>query len=126
MRKNTTRIRVSHVGRLPAPKGFEDVPARLAEAKVTDRGEIERQVVPAIAETVKKQVDLGIDCINDGEFFTSRSAAHYAAHFAGIEVRTLKPGEPATSRHSTRERDEFPEFYGEMDKLGTLFFVPGE
>ena len=126
MQKNTTRIRVSHVGRLPAPKGFEDVPARLAEAKVTDRGEIERQVVPAIAETVKKQVDLGIDCINDGEFFTSRSAAHYAAHFAGIEVRTLKPGEPATSRHSTRERDEFPEFYGEMDKLGTLFFVPGE
>ena len=126
MQKNTTRIRTSHVGRLPAPKGFEDVPARLAEAKVTDRGEIERQVVPAIAETVKKQVDLGIDCINDGEFFTSRSAAHYAAHFAGIEVRPLKPGEPATSRHSTRERDEFPEFYGEMDKLGTLFFVPGE
>jgi methionine synthase II (cobalamin-independent) len=76
-------------------RGFEDVPARLAEAKVTDRGEIERQVVPAIAETVKKQVDIGIDCINDGEFFTSRSAAHYAAHFAGIEVRPLKPGEPA-------------------------------
>jgi 5-methyltetrahydropteroyltriglutamate--homocysteine methyltransferase len=41
-------------------------------------------------------------------------------------VRPLKLGEPATSRHSTRERDEFPEFYGEMDKLGTLFFVPGE
>ena len=126
MQKNTTRIRTSHVGRLPAPKGFEDVPARLAEAKVTDRDEIERHVVPAIAETVKKQIDLGIDCINDGEFFTSRSAAHYAAHFAGIEVRPLKPGEPPTSRHSTRERDEFPEFYGEMDKLGTLFFVPGE
>jgi 5-methyltetrahydropteroyltriglutamate--homocysteine methyltransferase len=126
MQKNTARIRTSHVGRLPAPKGFEDVPARLAEAKVTDRGEIERQVVPAIAETVKKQIDIGIDCINDGEFFTSRNAAHYAAHFAGIEVRPLRPGEPATSRHSTRERDEFPEFYGEMDKLGTLFFVPGE
>jgi 5-methyltetrahydropteroyltriglutamate--homocysteine methyltransferase len=126
MQESTVRIRTSHVGRLPAPKGFEDISARLAEASLTDHGEIERQVVPAIAETVKRQVEIGIDCINDGEFFTSRSAAHYASHFSGIELRSLKPGEPATSRHSTRERDEFPEFYGEMDKLGTLFFVPGE
>jgi len=44
--------------------------------------------VPAIAETVTKQVDIGIDCINDGEFFTSRSAAHYAAHFAGIDAKS--------------------------------------
>src|SRR5262245_9969931 len=30
MKRNTTRIRTSHVGRLPPPKGFEDMPARLA------------------------------------------------------------------------------------------------
>jgi 5-methyltetrahydropteroyltriglutamate--homocysteine methyltransferase len=102
------------------------MPARLAEAKVTDRSEIASRVVPAIAETVKAQVDIGIDCINDGEFWTSRSPAHYAAHFTGIEVRPVKPGEPPTTRHSTRERDDFRQFYADMDKLGTLFFVPGE
>jgi 5-methyltetrahydropteroyltriglutamate--homocysteine methyltransferase len=102
------------------------MPIRLANAELVDRGEIASQVVPAIAETVKKQVEIGIDCINDGEFWTTRSFAHYAAHFSGLEVRPVRPGEPPTTRHSTRERDEFRDFYADMDKLGTLFFVPGE
>lgn len=126
MQKSTTRIRTSHVGRLPPPKGWEDMPARLANAEVIDSGEIASVVVPAIAETVKKQVEIGIDCINDGEFWTARSLAHYAAHFTGLEARPVKLGEPPTTRHSTRERDEFRDFYADMDKLGTLFFVPGE
>ena len=126
MEKSATRIRTSHVGRLPPPKGWEDMPARLANAEMTDGGEIASRVVPAIAETVRKQVEIGIDCINDGEFWTARSLAHYAAHFTGLEVRPVQPGEPPTTRHSTRERDEFRDFYADMDKLGTLFFVPGE
>ena len=126
MQKSTTRIRTSHVGRLPPPKGWEDMPARLANAEVIDSGEIASVVVPAIAETVKKQIEIGIDCINDGEFWTARSLAHYAAHFTGLEARPVKLGEPPTMRHSTRERDEFRDFYADMDKLGTLFFVPGE
>lgn len=126
MQRSTTRIRTSHVGRLPPPKGWEDMPARLANAEVIDSGEIASHVVPAIAETVKKQVEIGIDCINDGEFWTARSLAHYAAHFTGLEARPVKLGEPPTMRHSTRERDEFRDFYADMDKLGTLFFVPGE
>src|SRR5262245_20143005 len=100
--------------------------ARAANAEVIDGGEIASHVVPAIAETVKKQVEIGIDCINDGEFWTARSLAHYAAHFTGLEARPVKLGEPPTTRHSTRERDEFRDFYSDMDKLGTLFFVPGE
>ena len=126
MQTSATRIRTSHVGRLPPPNGWEDMPIRLANAELVDRGEIASQVVPAIAETVKKQVEIGIDCINDGEFWTTRSFAHYAAHFTGLEVRPVRPGEPPTTRHSTRERDEFRDFYADMDKLGTLFFVPGE
>jgi len=35
-------------------------------------------------------------------------------------------GEPPTTRHLTRERDEFPDFYADMDNAGTLFLVPGE
>jgi 5-methyltetrahydropteroyltriglutamate--homocysteine methyltransferase len=126
MQMSATRIRTSHVGRLPPPRGWEDMPARLANAEVIDGVEIASHVVPAIAETVKKQVEIGIDCINDGEFWTARSLAHYAAHFTGLEMRPVKPGEPPTTRHSTRERDEFRDFYADMDRLGTLFFVPGE
>ena len=71
------------------------MPARLANAEVIDSGEIASHVVPAIAETVKKQVEIGIDCINDGEFWTARSLAHYAAHFTGLEARPVKLGKLA-------------------------------
>jgi 5-methyltetrahydropteroyltriglutamate--homocysteine methyltransferase len=126
MKQNTTRIRTSHVGRLPPPKGWEEMPVRLANAEITDPQAIAAQIVPAVAETVKRQVDIGIDCIGDGEFWTARTHAHYAAHFTGIEVRPVALGEPPTTRHSTRERDEFPNFYTACDNAGTLFLVPGE
>jgi methionine synthase II (cobalamin-independent) len=110
MQRSMTRIRTSHVGRLPPPKGWEDTPGRLASAEITDPAVIAAQVTPAIAETVKRQVETGIDCIGDGEFWTARSLAHYTAHFTGIEARPVAPGEPPTTRHSTRERDDFPDF----------------
>jgi 5-methyltetrahydropteroyltriglutamate--homocysteine methyltransferase len=80
----------------------------------------------AIAEVVRKQREIGIDCVGDGEFWKARSFAYYGSHLAGIETRALRPGEPATTRHDTRERDEFRRFYGDMDRMGTLFFVSGE
>jgi len=126
MLKSATRIRTSHVGRLPPPKGWEDMPARLANAEITDEALIGGEVVPAIAETVTRQAIIGIDCIGDGEFWTARTLAHYAGHFTGLEARPIAPGEPPTTRHSTRERDEFPDFYAACDDIGTLFLVPGE
>ena len=36
MRRSLTRIKTSHVGRLPQPKGWADMPARLAGAEITD------------------------------------------------------------------------------------------
>jgi 5-methyltetrahydropteroyltriglutamate--homocysteine methyltransferase len=103
------------------------VPARLAGGEITSPDELAAKVVPAIADVIETQTRIGIDCVGDGEFWTSRgSFAHLATHFGGLEVRALKPDEPATTRHSTRERDEFRDFYDDMDKLGTLFFVPGE
>src|SRR5258707_15282412 len=72
MRRSLTRIRTSHVGRLPPPKGWADMPARLAGAEITDPVVIAAKVTPAIADTVKKQIEAGIDCIGDGEFWTAR------------------------------------------------------
>src|SRR5437868_15170190 len=53
---------------VPPPKGWADMPARVAGAEITDPVVIAAKVTPAIAETVKKQIETGIDCIGDGEF----------------------------------------------------------
>jgi len=67
------------------------MPGRLAGGEITDPALIAEQVIPAIAETVTTQVEAGIDCIGDGEFWAARSLAHYAAHFTGIEARPVAP-----------------------------------
>ena len=122
MKRSEGRIRTTHAGRLPVPPGCEGLPMRLF------RGEkIEPAVIDAgIDQVVRKQLDLGIDCIGDGEFWKVRNFAYLSRHFAGIETRPLKPGEPASTRVFTRERDEFVQFYKDLDATGTIFHVPGE
>ena len=79
-----------------------------------------------LVHVVQRQLDIGIDCIGDGEFWKSRSFAYYGRHLTGIETRPLKPGETASTRSFTRERDEFAGFYKDLDGTGTIFHVPGE
>src|SRR5690349_14215507 len=67
MQRSATRIRTSHVGRRPPPKAWDDVPARLANPEITDPAVTAAQVTPAIAETVRRQAEIEIDCIADGE-----------------------------------------------------------
>ncbi|MBX9845100.1 MAG: cobalamin-independent methionine synthase II family protein [Xanthobacteraceae bacterium] len=122
MKRSTDRIRTTHAGRLPVPAGCEGLPLRLF------RGEkVEPQVINAgIDQVVRQQLDCGIDCIGDGEFWKLRTFAYLSRYFTGVETRALRPGEPASTRVFTRERDEFVQFYRDLDATGTIFHVPGE
>jgi 5-methyltetrahydropteroyltriglutamate--homocysteine methyltransferase len=111
MKNSANGIRTSHVGRLPPPAGWE--------------GRAD-QVDAAVAETVRRQVEIGIDCIGDGEFWNGRGYTEYDRLLAGVTARDLKPGEVGATREFTRERDAFPGLYADMDRVGTLFCVPGE
>jgi 5-methyltetrahydropteroyltriglutamate--homocysteine methyltransferase len=111
MRNSANGIRTSHVGRLPAPAGWDGQPAE-AEA--------------AVASVVRKQAEIGIDCIGDGEFWNGRTFAFYGQHLDGVTTRAVRPGEVGSMREDTRERDVFGGLYGDMDRVGTLFCVPGE
>ncbi len=122
MKRSTDRIRTTHAGRLPVPPGCEGMPARLFKGEPVDAAVI----AAGLDEVVRRQLDAGIDCIGDGEFWKSRNYMYYGRHFTGIETRELRPGEPASTRVFTRERDEFEQFYRDLDATGTIFHVPGE
>jgi 5-methyltetrahydropteroyltriglutamate--homocysteine methyltransferase len=122
MKRSSDRIRTTHAGRLPVPAGCEDMPMRLFRGEKVDPA----TVAKGLDEVVSRQLDAGIDCIGDGEFWKARGFSYYSRHFTGIETRELKPGEPASTRVFTRERDEFAQFYKDLDATGTIFHVPGE
>src|ERR1700752_3649661 len=126
MPSSTNKIRPSHVGKLPPPAGFEDVPARLLTTPGTLSEETASRVEQAVAAIVKRQIEIGIDCIGDGELWAGYGFDYYSQQMSGLSVRPLKQGEVGSSRESTRERDNFTGLYAAMDSAGTLFCVPGE
>jgi 5-methyltetrahydropteroyltriglutamate--homocysteine methyltransferase len=108
MQPSDGHIRTSHAGRLP-------------------RVAAESEALPQqVAAVVKKQVEIGIDCIGDGEFWNGRSFRYYMQELDGVTERPLRPGERGSGREDTRERDTFPKLYADMDRVGTAFCVPGE
>jgi 5-methyltetrahydropteroyltriglutamate--homocysteine methyltransferase len=108
MRRSEAAIRTTHAGRLPPVAPFE--------TDLTQR----------VAGVVRKQIELGIDCVGDGEFWNGRNFHYYAQQFGGVTARPLRPGERASGREATRERDRLPTLYADMDRVGTMFCVPGE
>jgi 5-methyltetrahydropteroyltriglutamate--homocysteine methyltransferase len=122
MQRSTDRIRTTHAGRLPVSPGCENLPVRIYLGETIDPAVI----ADGVAHAVRRQLDIGIDCIGDGEFWKARDFIYYSRHLTGIEIRALKPGETGSTRTNTRERDEFAQFYKDSDKAGTIFYVPGE
>jgi 5-methyltetrahydropteroyltriglutamate--homocysteine methyltransferase len=107
MQRSETSIRTTHAGRLPAVGAADGLTAQ-------------------VADVIRKQVQLGLSCVGDGEFWNGRSFQYYAQQFEGIGSRPLRPGERGSGREATRERDVFAKLYADMDRVGTMFCVPGE
>jgi 5-methyltetrahydropteroyltriglutamate--homocysteine methyltransferase len=122
MQRSEQSIRTSHAGRLPGTAQPREGSLAGADKPAEDLATLTRQV----AGIVKRQRDLGIDCVGDGEFWNGRHFRFYAEQLSGITSRGLQPGERASGRESTRERDTFPKLYADMDRVGTVFCVPGE
>jgi len=97
MKHSTHKIRASHVGRLPAPPGYEPTVLRLARGEVGGE-EVAAQVVPVVADVVKRQVEMGLDCIGDGEYWSGLDVKWFDRQMAGLSTRPLKPGEVGTMR----------------------------
>jgi 5-methyltetrahydropteroyltriglutamate--homocysteine methyltransferase len=123
MKRSTDRILTSHCGSLPRPADLLMSLYAKDAGDAYDAGALARGVHNSVNAVVRKQAEIGIDVVNDGEHSKS-SFAHYArARIGGIERRNEPPrylGSP------TRDMLEFPGVYDEMrvmfaaraDKLG--------
>jgi 5-methyltetrahydropteroyltriglutamate--homocysteine methyltransferase len=93
MKTSTERILTTHTGSLPRPAGLADR---------HDPGAVRT----AVQETVQRQLDAGVDIINDGEVSKPSYATYVTERLSGFE------GEPVPL--ALREFAEFPEFAQRM------------
>ena len=67
MKRSTDRILVSHAGALPRPTDLRDLLIAKEDGKPYDEAAYDRRVREVVSEVVEKQVETGMDVVNDGE-----------------------------------------------------------
>jgi 5-methyltetrahydropteroyltriglutamate--homocysteine methyltransferase len=96
MRTSTDRILTTHVGSLPRSQAVTDVLfARErfeAEGSASAPADGDAVIAAAVAEVVRRQVEVGIDVVSDGEMSKISYATYVARRFAGFAGDT--PREP--------------------------------
>src|ERR1700693_2125171 len=106
MKRSTDRILTTHPGRLPNPENQGEI---MQARNRGDQRTFDDLVQTGIAAMVRRQKDLGIDIMSDGEFWKARDQKYFDSRATGIETRPAKPGEPTSHPALQRER-RMPEF----------------
>src|SRR5215472_13960573 len=78
MRRSTDRILTTHVGSLIRPAALREFLAAKEAGQHFDRTAYAKCLKASVAEVVRKQAEIGIDVISDGEFGKAISWAQYA------------------------------------------------
>ena len=114
MKYSQNKILTTHVGSLPRPRDML-MPLHNKESGLPyDAAALEIEIDEAVANAVKRQVDLGIDIINDGEHGRASFATYAKTRIGGLE-RLQRP--PQHNVKPTRDAIAFPAVYDEMKKM---------
>src|SRR5262247_605315 len=113
VKRSTHKILTTHIGSLPDPQGLDraapDYPQRLRDE---------------VAAVVKRQRDIGLDVINEGEYTKEGDWLTYIdARLGGFTQGPPKGGTPVLLQG--KDREEFADFYRYASERGTLFYAPG-
>jgi 5-methyltetrahydropteroyltriglutamate--homocysteine methyltransferase len=110
MKKSSDRILTTHVGSLPRPAELLDAVQANEQGRPVDAKAHATRLRAAVGEIVRKQIELGIDIIDDGELGKPSFVSYVNERLGGFEVDAVPRGSPWGS---SREARSFPEFYAE-------------
>ena len=111
MKRSSDRILSTHTGSLPRPEGLVAMLEGHAQQDVQRDAEFETQVRNAAAAIVRRQVDCGVDVVNDGEVSKVGYSTYVTERLTGFSggVRAARPQVEVAS---------FPEYYGAQPTAG--------
>ena len=80
-----SRIKTTHVGSLPRTQDVVDFIFAREKGTPYDPGEFDAAMTQAVSDTVKKQVDAGIDIVSDGETSKISYATYVKDRYTGFD-----------------------------------------
>ena len=117
MQRSTTRILTTHVGSLPRPASLDDA----LDRRQDDETAYATALSKAVADVVRKQADVGIDVVNDGEFGKSSWTGYLTERLGGFEPRPVPPGGQVLRG---KDFSDFAEFYADASRAQALWYTP--
>lgn len=109
MVQSVDRIRTTHVGSLPRPSDLLAMIVSRQEAAAAENGDFDARVLRAVADIVDKQIEVGLDIVNDGEVGRHGFISYINERLDGLRPGASESGSDYWGR--SREGRAFPEYY---------------
>jgi 5-methyltetrahydropteroyltriglutamate--homocysteine methyltransferase len=114
VKRSTDRIRTTHTGSLPRPPEMLEMMRAKEAGGAFDQKVFDEKLTKHVADIVRRQVDCGIDVVNDGECGKPAFLAYQAERLAGLEARVPPGGLPVPTGPLVmggRDAKQFGDFY---------------
>ena len=93
MQTSTDRILTTHTGSIARPDDLIELMRAKENGQPYDREAFAGRATAAVEECVRRQVEVGLDVINDGEQGKSGFTTYLTERLAGFEAVPYGPGE---------------------------------
>jgi 5-methyltetrahydropteroyltriglutamate--homocysteine methyltransferase len=111
MQHSEKRILTTHAGSLPRPPDMAEMLVAKAQGQSIDEAARAAGLPLAVKDIVQKQIEFGIDIIDDGEYSKPSFVTYVSERLGGYEVDKAAPVRVAWA--GSREALSFPEFYAQ-------------
>jgi 5-methyltetrahydropteroyltriglutamate--homocysteine methyltransferase len=109
MKLSTDRILTTHVGSLPRPKHLTDLLLAKDRAEPYDHDDFARSAAAAVADIVRRQVEVGVDIVDDGEVSKPGYSTYIVDRLSGFSGRS--------ERIPPLDVKDYPDFNAAMARM---------
>jgi 5-methyltetrahydropteroyltriglutamate--homocysteine methyltransferase len=110
MKRSSERVLTTFVGSLIRPPQLRELQQGQGER---DEHLYAQTLRNSVADAVRREAEVGLDVVSDGEFGKSNWASYILDRVGGFELRPAPPGAEVYNRFG-REREEFADFYSQV------------
>jgi 5-methyltetrahydropteroyltriglutamate--homocysteine methyltransferase len=125
MQRSTDRILVTHVGSLVRPMSIRHILWAREHGQSYDEVAYTKTLRSEVADVVKKQADVGVDVVSDGEYGKAGWIRYVSERLGGFVHREIRPNDHEQNPiYVIREAQKFPEFYAAYTPIQYYDWLP--
>ncbi len=111
MQRSNDRILTTHVGSLPRPQNVVDQLFAQDAGEDYSAADFDAVMTEAVTDVVRKQSEVGLDIVSDGEMSKISYATYIRHRLTGFEIGEMPRTVP-------KDLDDFPDYKERLAKLG--------